>query len=87
VAANAEKVYFSLLHYYNEIVRHPEKYNKDLYTFAKSFEGVFTNADGTPIIKETIGGINFNNDSKLNKLSILLLSSNSELNNIKDSLI
>lgn len=87
VAANAEKVYFSLLHYYNEIVRHPEKYSKDLYTFAKSFEGVFMNTDGTPIIKETIGGINFNNDSKLNKLSILLLSSNSELNNIKDSLI
>jgi hypothetical protein len=33
-------------------------------------------ADGTPVIKETIGGINFNNDSRLNKLSILLLSSN-----------
>lgn len=87
VAANAEKVYFSLLHYYNEIVRHPEKYNKDLYTFAKSFEGVFMNADGTPVIKETIGGINFNNDNRLNKLSILLLSSNQELTNIKDTLI
>lgn len=87
VAANAEKVYFSLLHYYNEIVRHPEKYSKDLYTFAKSFEGVFMNADGTPVIKETIGGINFNNDNRLNKLSILLLSSNQELTNIKDTLI
>lgn len=87
VAANAEKVYFSLLHYYNEIVRHPEKYNKDLYTFAKSFEGVFMKADGTPVIKETIGGINFNNDNRLNKLSILLLSSNQELTNIKNSLI
>lgn len=87
VAANAEKVYFSLLHYYNEIVRHPEKYNKDLYTFAKSFEGVFMNADSTPVIKETIGGINFNNDNRLNKLSILLLSSNQELTNIKDTLI
>lgn len=87
VAANAEKVYFSLLHYYNEIVRHPEKYSKDLYTFAKSFEGVFMNTDGTPVIKETIGGINFNNDNRLNKLSILLLSSNQELTNIKDTLI
>lgn len=87
VAANAEKVYFSLLHYYNEIVRHPEKYNKDLYTFAKSFEGVFMKIDGTPVIKETIGGINFNNDNRLNKLSILLLSSNQELTNIKNSLI
>lgn len=87
VAANAEKVYFSLLHYYNEIVRHPEKYSKDLYTFAKSFEGVFMNADGTPVIKETIGGINFNNDNRLNKLSILLLSSNQELTNVKDTLI
>lgn len=87
VAANAEKVYFSLLYYYNEIVRHPEKYNKDLYTFAKSFEGVFMKADGTPIIKETIGGINFNNDNRLNKLSILLLSSNQELIDIKNSLI
>lgn len=87
VAANAEKVYFSLLHYYNEIIRHPEKYNKDLYTFAKSFEGVFMKADGTPVIKETIGGINFNNDNRLNKLSILLLSSNQELTNIKNSLI
>ena len=87
VAANAEKVYFSLLHYYNEIVRHPEKYSKDLYTFAKSFEGVFMNIDGTPVIKETIGGINFNNDNRLNKLSILLLSSNQELTDIKNSLI
>lgn len=87
VAANAEKVYFSLLHYYNEIVRHPEKYSKDLYTFAKSFEGVFMKIDGTPVIKETIGGINFNNDNRLNKLSILLLSSNQELTDIKNSLI
>lgn len=31
------------------------------------------NIDGTPVIKETIGGINFNNDNRLNKLSIYYL--------------
>ena len=45
------------------------------------------NIDGTLVIKYTIGCININNDNRLNKLSILLLSSNQELTNIKNSLI
>lgn len=79
VAANAEKVYFSLLHYYNEVVRHPEKYDSNLYKFVKTYKGIFTDDNGNPIdtiTKSTIGGINFDNNPDLKNLSILLLSSN-----------